>query len=152
VIVYEINIVCAAVLESKDNSPISRYGHGPEAGQLSFQGMEPIAWQPHILNGQRFVESGQDTANLLDLCCGQLSTIIILKEARKPLVLEILNHCFILHLSGLDVKYGLTRRLGHAGLNNQSVGPRLDTALEGVATAGDVGLQDMAPIFQGMKV
>ena len=48
-IVHKLHVIGTAVLKSEDDSPVAGYGDGPEAGQLSLQGMESIAWQSHVL-------------------------------------------------------------------------------------------------------
>jgi hypothetical protein len=59
-IVEVIDIECFAVLESKNDSPVSTYRHGPESGKLSGQSMKAETRERNILNLHRGVQDAED--------------------------------------------------------------------------------------------
>ena len=64
-IVDVVNVERFAVLESKDDSPISAYRHGPESRKSASQPMKAKTWQRNVLNSYCGVQDTQDQTESL---------------------------------------------------------------------------------------
>ena len=85
VIVNQIDVRSATVLEAKSDSPEARDADGPEAGAAAFQRV-----QAGEVAG--LVDGGQGTSDAGDLVRGQPAGIIVLGQPAEALVPERTNH------------------------------------------------------------
>jgi hypothetical protein len=67
VIIDVVNVNDFAVLESKNNSPIAAYRHGPESRKLASQPMKSKRWQRHILNSYCGVQDAKNQPESLSV-------------------------------------------------------------------------------------
>jgi len=81
-------------LKPEYHTPISTYVYGPKSFQVAFQGMQIRAWEIHIVDAFRKLQSEQN--RLQTFCMGSLDTLSApgRKEQPKPFMPDVLNHAW----------------------------------------------------------
>ena len=67
VVVGELDLVGAAVLEAEDDAPVGADGDGPEAGAVAGEAVQAVAVQVEVLDVQGEVQALQDEADAVDV-------------------------------------------------------------------------------------
>src|ERR1035437_7858134 len=91
-IVKVVNVECFAVFESKNDSPVSAYGHGPEARKPACQPMKAKTRQCRILNSYGGVQYAEDQPESLVVLRPDAGVASGIKEIAQSLMGKTANH------------------------------------------------------------
>jgi hypothetical protein len=81
VIVNIINIQNVALDKTEDDPPIGAHRHRPKASEITFKGMKVKAWDLHIRDGFRSIQTRQNVTYLSSILANQTARIPVLVEA-----------------------------------------------------------------------
>ena len=100
-IVDQIHVAGIAGFKPKDDTPVAADRNGPEARQVSLQGMETPTGQAHVAGLRRLVQPGQNALDLAGQVGADPAPVALVVEAFQALVTETLNRMIsvTLHLS-----------------------------------------------------
>ena len=91
-IIDQIHVVCVALIEAKNYSPIGPDSHGPKAPSIAFERMKFESWQVHVSRSPCAVQNGENVFEFLHVFMFDPATISIFKETLKSLMAEALDH------------------------------------------------------------
>jgi hypothetical protein len=92
VVVNKINIESFAVLESKDNSPVGSYGHGPKPSEFPLQRVEPKQGLVQALDCLGCFKSSKDLPDSPQHVGWQSAPVILLVKLPQSFVSECRDH------------------------------------------------------------
>ena len=104
-VIEVVHIPGVSVLETKDDPPVSRDGHGVEALQSATQRVQPQPGCIHVGGGCSRVEQRKDLALPFDMRLMHASAFIIMKQRRQTLVPEVAYHLAIVSCYVTGVKH-----------------------------------------------
>ena len=92
VIVSVINVNRVSVFKQEGHPPIPRYRDGEAPGEWICHGVQPKAWQVHILRVSASVEHREDANELADMLRSHPSRAVTVVERPQSSVLERTDH------------------------------------------------------------
>jgi hypothetical protein len=91
-IVDQIDVADLSVVEGKNDTPVAIDTDGPEPSEIVAQGMEPIAWQSHLIDRLYDIEALQDALDLGQHIGSDPGSIALLIEALESPMAEASDH------------------------------------------------------------
>ncbi|MFZ0247246.1 MAG: hypothetical protein WAL68_16340 [Candidatus Binatus sp.] len=91
-IVEVVNVERFTVFESKNDSPVSAYRHGPESRKPACQPMKAKTWQRHILNSYGGIQYAKDQPESLVVLRSDAGVASGFKEFAQSLMGKTANH------------------------------------------------------------
>jgi hypothetical protein len=79
-IVDQIDVMGVASIEVENDTPVGPDGHGPEAGQVALERMQPETGQVHLADLIRLIETRENALDLVDLIRPELAPIALLVQ------------------------------------------------------------------------
>jgi hypothetical protein len=109
VVVNQFDIKSILSLKTENDAPISSDGHGPEAPQIAFERMEPVAGEVERLRSRGLIEAAQNVLHIFPQIRPYPAPVALLMKPFQAAMIEAPNH--------QDTPVSSTYRLSSAALH-----------------------------------
>jgi len=92
VIVHVVHVKGVTIDKPKYHAPIGANRDGVKALQVALERMQPKAWNIHVLDGLRRIESCQNVAQFLSMLCRYAARVVVIVKPLKSLMANGAEH------------------------------------------------------------